>query len=275
MNVKRLLIQISIALGLAVVTGYLAINWMESRSREGAKEAKVHRTVPVVIAKVVIPPGTLINSNMIGVKEFLFENKPKSAFESEEEVIGRVSIYTINPSELITTTLLASSDVTTSGVGALVTPGMRAMAVKGNKVLGLSGLIRPGDLVDVLVSFRMKDKNITKIVLEKLKVLATGKELYAGTDGAEASPVDVYTLEVTPEEGEVLALAATNGTIHFALRHKSDGETVLTEGADEKKTLASYRGTMPDPKEEAVTPTKDPYDVEILRGNTRQNVRLE
>ena len=53
--------------------------------------------------------------------------------------------------------------------------------------------------------------------------------------------MDVYTLEVTPEEGEKLALADAKGRLQLALRNATDTETVLTKGATVKDTLASYR----------------------------------
>jgi pilus assembly protein CpaB len=53
--------------------------------------------------------------------------------------------------------------------------------------------------------------------------------------------VDVYTLEVTPTEGEKLALAASQGRLQFALRGVFDVETVLTRGATIRGTLSSFR----------------------------------
>jgi pilus assembly protein CpaB len=137
--------------------------------------------------------------------------------------------------------------VTTGGVSAIVTPGKRALAVKGDKVIGLSGFIRPGDRVDVLVTLEdptsKREKQITKIVLEDIPVLATGTQMENGdkNEKGETSPVDVYTLQVTPEEGEKLALASTQGRLQFALRNPTDVETVLTTGATIPKTLASFR----------------------------------
>jgi pilus assembly protein CpaB len=52
--------------------------------------------------------------------------------------------------------------------------------------------------------------------------------------------VDVYTLEVTPEEGERLSLAANQGKLQFALRNPMDMEVVLTSGATIPDTLASF-----------------------------------
>jgi pilus assembly protein CpaB len=96
--------------------------------------------------------------------------------------------------------------------------------------------------VDVLVTLedKKRKREMTKIVLENLLVLATGTQIEENDKG-EPAPVDVYTLEVTPEEGEKLTLAATRGKLQFALRNVTDGETVFTKGATVQGTLSSYR----------------------------------
>jgi pilus assembly protein CpaB len=121
---------------------------------------------------------------------------------------------------------------------------MRALAVKGDKVIGLSGLIQPGNRVDVLVTFTnpQNKRDTTKVVLEDILVLATGTEIQkADKDKSETSPVDVFTLEVTPEDGEKLALAAAQGKLQFALRNVIDVETVFTKGATIPDALRSYK----------------------------------
>ena len=74
---------------------------------------------------------------------------------------------------------MAPDSVTTGGVSAIVKPGKRALAVKGDKVIGLSGFIRPGNWVDVLVTITnpLNKRKITKTVLENILVLATGIEI--------------------------------------------------------------------------------------------------
>ena len=122
--------------------------------------------------------------------------------------------------------------MTVGGVSAVIKPGMRAIAVKGDKVIGISGFIQPGNRVDVLVTLKdPKTKNeTTKMVLSNVLVLATGTEVQEKQDG-KPSPVDVYTLEVDPNQGEMLALAAAEGKLQFALRNMMDMETLLTKGA--------------------------------------------
>ena len=148
-------------------------------------------------------------------------------------------VSTLKPNEPILESKLAPVDVKVGGVSAILKPGKRAIAVKGDKVIGLSGLIRPGNLVDVFVTVKdpRNKREITKLVLEKVPVLATGPKIEEGEDGT--APVDVYTLEVSPEDGEKLALSSSRGKLQFALRNATDLETVLTKGATIPKTLAS------------------------------------
>ncbi len=88
------------------------------------------------------------------------------------------------------------------------------------------------------------DVQVNKTVFENVLVLATGTQLSRNAEG-KPSPVDNYTLEVTPEQGEKLVLAASQGKIHFALRSVLDKETVLTTGATHPEILASYRPVEP------------------------------
>lgn len=275
MSKKRIIVQFVIAILFAGVASYAATKWLESRGDVPAQVAQV-KTVQAAVAVAPIPAGTVIESGMIKAMDFLPGTLPRDCFNDCAKLVGRVTVAAVGEKEIFTESRLASSEVKVGGVGALITPGKRAMAVKGNKVLGMSGFVRPGDSLDVLVSMKTsgKTKPFTKVVLENLKVLATGSELVPGEDGKKPSPVDVYTLEVTPQEGERLALAATQGELHFALRHTTDSETVLTEGADEIKTLAAYRPEAK--KSEPFKPAqKRGYRVVVFKGNEAKTIWLK
>jgi pilus assembly protein CpaB len=131
-------------------------------------------------------------------------------------------------------------------MSAVLKPGRRAVSIAGNKLLGVSGLINPGDRVDILLtSADPKTKtNVNKTVFENVLVLATGTQLSRNAEG-KPSPVDSYTLDVTPEQAEKLVLSSSEGKIHFALRSILDRETVLTTGATHPEVLAAYRPVDP------------------------------
>jgi pilus assembly protein CpaB len=114
------------------------------------------------------------------------------------------------------------------------------------------------------------NNEITKMVLSNVLVLATGTEIEDSRDG-KPRPVDVYTLEVDPEQAERLGLAAAEGKLQFALRNMTDQETVLTKGATVAQTLRSLRGldvTPPPPTvKEWSTPGKKSFTVETIKGD--------
>jgi pilus assembly protein CpaB len=269
---------IPIILALVIATGgsIFVYRWLKVKTvpRDVARVEK--GVVSIVVAATNLPWGTKLTKEMIKQAPFLQESLPAGVKSDVSSLEGRVLISALSEKEPILETRLAPVDVTVGGVSAVVRKGKRAIAVKGDKVIGISGFIQPGNRVDVLVTLEDPEKEIevTKLVLENIPVLATGTEIQDKGKG-EPSPVDVYTLEVDPEQGEKLALAATLGKLQFALRNVMDGESVVTRGATIPTTLASLRGEEPAKPAEVVSkrivrrrPAAPSYvTVEVIRGD--------
>ena len=266
---------IPIVLALVIATGgsVFLYKWLQMKTAPKAEVQKVEaEVVNVVVAVVDLPWGTKLQKDMLKTVPFLKESLPKGYESDLAKLEGRVVISPLNATEAVLESRLAPESVTTGGVSAVIKPGMRAVAVKGDKVIGISGFIKPGNRVDVLVTLKEpRSKNeTTKMVLSNVLVLATGTEIQEKVDG-KTSPVDVYTLEVDPEQAERLALSSAEGKLQFALRNNMDMETVLTKGATVSKTLASLRGA--DPKVETKTkvktwvPRRQSLTVETIKGD--------
>ena len=109
---------------------------------------------------------------------------------------------------------------------AIIGPGMRAISVRVNEVVGVAGFALPGSYVDVMVHTKVddpargKDGEIPKIVLEHILVLAVAQE--AGRDDTKPKVVSAVTLEVTPEQAEQLDLARSVGNLSLVLRNQLD-----------------------------------------------------
>ena len=134
-------------------------------------------------------------------------------------------------------------------------------------MIGIAGFINPGNRVDVLATMtdpRTK-KEVTKMVLENILVLGTGTQLEQTAEGKTA-PVDVYTLEVSPEEGEILSLAAAHGILRFALKNVMDTAEVLTSGASIPQVLAAYSEKPPKPPVKRRKKSVPSFTVEIIKG---------
>jgi Flp pilus assembly protein CpaB len=120
------------------------------------------------------------------------------------------------------------------GLNAIISPGKRAMTIETDAESSLSGLLQPGNWVDVLVTIRPDDKAlgakwVTETILQDVKVLAVGDSLSPRAE----DPADkkkktrgrnrpAVTLEVTPAEAQSLALAVSKGDLHLVLRSDVD-----------------------------------------------------
>ena len=202
----------------------------------------------VVVAAADLPWGTKLKPEMIKTSPYLKESLPAGYFAGVNDLQNRILLTPLKINDPITEHKLAPTSIETGGVAAVIKSGKRAIAVKGDKVIGISGFINPGNRVDVLVTVKDPEKKEekTKTILENIPVLATGTQIQENDKG-EPAPVDVYTLEVTPEEAEKLALAASEGKLQLALRSVIDSEEVYTEGITVPELLASYSNTKPAP----------------------------
>jgi pilus assembly protein CpaB len=268
------IIPIALALIIAIGGSVFLYKWLLAQTSPKDVVKVEAEAVPVVVAKVDLAWGTKLKKEMIKTTPYLKESIPGKIFSDPEALEGRILVVSLKRNEALTQSKLAPEDVTVGGVSAILKPGKRAIAVKGDKVIGISGLIQPGNIVDVLVTLTdpRNKMTVTKLVLEKIPILATGTEIQQNGKGGPA-PVDVYTLEVTPEESEKLSLAANRGKLQFALRNITDTETVLTKGATISKTLASLRGINPKPKQgktskkKAWRPRSRYVTVEVIKGD--------
>ena len=206
----------------------------------------------VAVAKVAIPLGTKLIPEQVMLVQFPAESTPDGAFDSIEKLAGRVAVTNIAPREPITEARLAPAG-TAGGLSAVIPEGYRAMTVKVDDVVGISGFIMPGTLVDVVVVIDpaeiagMQDP-ISKIVLQNIKVLANGQNIDKPASEREANSVKAVTLLVTPEQAEKLALAASEGKLQLVMRNSIDQGDEQTSGINKRKLLGGEQAKpLPEP----------------------------
>ena len=110
----------------------------------------------------------------------------------------------------------------------------------------------PGSYVDVVAVIVPVAPNnntqgpISKIVLQNIKVLASGPKIDSPPDQRQPSDVKAVTLQVTPGEAEKLVLAANEGKLQLVMRNYTDQEDSETTGAN-KASLLSGEPVKPNP----------------------------
>jgi pilus assembly protein CpaB len=228
MNRKtRTMIVVAVAIATAAVASasvYRAVGRIPVREIEVAHDYVVLAARPIALGARVTAAdlkrvGWPSSSPLIG------------AFSSVDEAVGRGVITAISQNEPVTEAKLASREGG-AGLSPAIPPGMRAISVKVNEVIGVAGFATPGARVDVLVTVRRADDAITRVLVPNVRVLAAGTryEQEQGRD-VKAIPSTVVTLMVTPTQAEKIALASYEGQITLMLRNPIDIAEPITPGA--------------------------------------------
>lgn len=245
MRNKRLIIALTGAvicglLGVVLITRYLA-----------SVQAYTKDLGNVVVAKEEIPLGAKITAEQLALMPIPNGSVPQGAFRKLDQVVGRVAITPIGVRETITSMKLAPEGMG-GGLPAVIPDGYRAMTVKVDDVVGVSGFVMPGSFVDVVAVIVPAQQGsdgqgpISKIVLQNIKVLASGPKIDSPENQREPTNAKSVTLQVTPEQAEKLVLAANEGKLQLVMRNYSDQEDTQTRGVN-KATLLSGETYVPQP----------------------------
>jgi pilus assembly protein CpaB len=237
-------------------------------------------TRPVVVAAADLGIGVELGRNDVRVIDWPANAAPATVISDPNEVVGRGLVLPVIENEPILPNKLASKEAG-GGLPPAIPPGLRAVSVKVNEVIGVAGYVLPGTRVDVVatVSPTQQSSDMTsKVILTNVQVLAAGTKIDRDTEKNKPMPVSVVTLLVNPDEAERLTLASTEGKIQLALRNPLDTTTPTTHGI-RPAVLLGIPATTPRPTARVVASVKpgpgpapappEPVTVEIIRGDKR------
>ncbi len=229
-----------IMLGVALLAGLLAVllasQWLSRQSAQGMDR--------LVVAAADVNLGQRLTPDLLKTVDWPSGSKPAGAFSEVAQLEGRVLRAGLLRGEPVLEAKLAPTG-TTGGLSALIGEGKRAITVRVNDVIGVAGFALPGNYVDILVNTQTDDqgrgKSISKIVLERILVLAVAQEV--GRDDTKPRVVNAVTLEVTPAQAEQLDLARSVGSLSLVLRNQIDPDPVATGGATRASLLEAPQHT--------------------------------
>ena len=167
-------------------------------------------TTQVVAAAKDIPLGAVLTTADLTTMT-LTGTLPKGAILKQEDAVGRGVITNISQGVPILDSQLAGLG-SGGGLAPTIPQGMRACAVRVDEVVGVAGFVIPGMRVDVLVSGNPPGEGanegvVTETILQNIQVLSAGTDIQRDQEG-KPQQVQVVNLLVTPEQAELLSLAA-------------------------------------------------------------------
>lgn len=217
------------SLAVAILLGLVAVLLVRSYLANGRNDA-VRQTVamaPVVVAAQAIDRGKAIEAAQLKVVNYPAEAVPTGAFRSIAELTGagvdkRLALRSMAPNEPLLATRVSGPGgrlVLSASLGE----GMRAVSLRSNEIAGVAGFVLPGDRVDILLTRTVGQEHpttVTQVLGENVRVLGVDQ-----SDNDEADKPAVaraVTIEVTPEQAQVMALAQSVGAVSLSLRQISD-----------------------------------------------------
>jgi pilus assembly protein CpaB len=262
--------------GLAALFGILAVfvahRWLASRVTVPTvvKQESIPLT-RIVVAAQDIMVGMPLTADNLTLADWPWSIVPKGAFKDIQAAVGRVAVSRISTGMPLVDSELAAPG-SGAGLVALIPMGERAMSIRVDEVIGVSGFVLPNTYVDVIgVETENKQKS-AKTILQKIKVLAVAQE--TNNNDGKAQPVRTVTLQVKPGESEKLALQTHKGSIHLVLRNPLDEDESKVEIASKPKP-AVPRGMAPVASKRIQTPVPTPHYVEIIRASKREEVKFK
>jgi pilus assembly protein CpaB len=279
---SRLLIVIAIALVSATAASYAVYRALVLQRVDD----DAPKLVTTIVAAQPIPAGALVTREMVRAVSWPADSQVPGAFSDARRILDRGAIAAIALNEPITESKLAAVGAG-AGLPPTIPPGMRAISVRVNEVVGVAGFVVPGTRVDVVVTFLSRTTQadgLARVAVSNVQVLTAGTryDQEKARQDARPIPTSVVTLLVSPENAERIALAAAEGHITLTLRNPLDTAPTETAGirsaalmgqsapvpapvarpALPRRSVASVPAALP-------PPPPQPYTVEAIRGAKR------
>jgi len=215
---------------VAIFSAVLIAFW-----RAGAREVQPAPTVQVVLAAKDMPAVSVVDADSIVLTTVPEDRVPENYLSDPVQVVGKVLCTPMVKGQIFTRACFAAPG---SGVqlASSLPKGMRAVSISLPDDAALEGLLYPGSVVDVLVSFRdskggsSSQGPLLTTLLQGIQVLAV--ENYTGTPASDAedparrlqrlSGRPMVTFMMEPDQAKAFKLAAEHGTVSLALRNPLD-----------------------------------------------------
>jgi pilus assembly protein CpaB len=276
----RTVVVVFVAVLLAAVASFGMYRVVSARPASADSAVK---TVDVVVAEHALPLGTRLTKEHVKLVKWPADTQMPGTFTKVDEVLDRGLIATVEENEPLIAAKLAPLEAG-AGLPPSIPQGMRAISVKVNEVVGVAGFVVPGTRVDVMVTLtnrQAQQESVTRVVVSNVQVLTAGTR-YDQENAKDAKPIPstVVTLLVSPEDGERIALAASEGQVMLTLRNPLDMSQTTTLGTRTSVLLGepaaaapasprAPRASVPVKLDPVVAPALKIYTVEAIRGAKR------
>ena len=209
-------------LALASGCGLVAM-FLFQQATKGNTGGKVDEQISVLVITQEVTPGSALTDENVEFRDYPLSVVPENVVTTPDEFEDRAIRVRAFPGDFVTHDKLgelgdlpASQDIPS---------GMVAITILVDSAMTSSGLLLPGDRVDLLVTFTMRGQfgggKVIKTVLEFVEVFSVDERREIQTSKGEAL-AKTLTLLVDPDQAMLVKLAEDVGKLHLTMRSKED-----------------------------------------------------
>lgn len=219
MNTPRR-ITLIVAVILALGTGVLTLRYLASLQQKADVQQQAVETRPIIIAARDIPARAKITPDMLIRSQRAGAEIEPGALADAKQAEGDIALITIPAGSTLTATKVGRPIEV--GLTYRLKPGMRAISIPVDRVKAVSGLIQPGDRVDVLAAVPraqgVQPRAVT--IIRGALVLAINQtlEMAGATPSPDSANLVTVVLGISAQQADLLTMADINTTLRLALR---------------------------------------------------------
>lgn len=246
-KVSKNFLYIGTALVLAVLASLVAVRYVQQQVADRIKDDR--EMVEVAVPANDLPQGAVISESDLQLRSVPSELVPADAVTADNfaEYDGRMLRAPVRGGAPLSAAALVPLYDQFSRV---IPKGKVAYTLSVDENNSISGMIAPGDLIDILFMTDGDDTGTTSAgaqvfpLLDQIKVLATGSRVgeRITPDGQVEEAAEGFssvTLELDRYQANRLAIASKAGTLRVLLRELNDGSPGSPNGLNENALLRS------------------------------------
>lgn len=213
---------IVISIGLGCLSAWAIKQHLSAKELELEQQSRAEKVIRIVAARD-LPRGTLVS-----LKDFAKDEFPANwigadavALSDAQLVQGKQLNIDLKAGQLLMHVHLVEQ--AQPALASRLSHDKRAVTIPVDLMSSMSGLLQPGDRVDLFVSFEYKGQRTTASLLQGIEVLATGQQTKMSGEHIAANEVrySTVTLAASHEEAKKLVAARQGGSITAVLSHET------------------------------------------------------
>jgi pilus assembly protein CpaB len=220
-NINKTWLSLSVALLIGLLTALAARSFLSHQIRAISESTK-RETVDVVVAKTELAAGDKLSSQNLAVRKVPVDFAQSGALRPEDfsRVQGKAIAFNLRSGEMIMWSQMETQRAPT--FSARLAPGRRAITVVVDEINSISGMLEPGDLIDLMFAMEQNGQKVVVPLLQSVQVMATGQRVADDPKSGEKTQFATVTLDATPEQARSIIIARETGKLTALLRNPED-----------------------------------------------------